>query len=102
MKVNQNEMFEFELKEKIQISHDTYKFVFGLPEENWVAGLSVGSHMIITMKNESGKDVTHKYTPVSPVTQRGTIDFIIKIYRKTEQFPDGGKLTPLLESLKIG
>jgi len=43
-----------------------------------------------------------KYTPVSDVTREGTVDFIIKIYRKTEEFPEGGLMSLHLESLKAG
>ena len=44
-----------------------------------------------------GEKVTKKYTPVSPVNQKGTIDFVIKIYRPCEEFPEGGKYTKWME-----
>lgn len=51
---------------------------------------------------KNGKDLMRKYTPVSDINMEGTVDFLIKIYRKTEEFPEGGKMSLHLESLKPG
>jgi len=40
-----------------------------------------------------GDKVAHSYTPVSVDERKGECQFIIKIYRPTEKFPKGGKLT---------
>ena len=32
----------------------------------------------------------------------GYVDFVIKIYRKCEKFPNGGQLTQILDNLKVG
>ena len=44
------------------------------------------------------------YTPVSPLTQKGSATFIIKVYREHPDFPDGGKFSrALLEgNLQVG
>lgn len=38
------------------------------------------------------------YTLVSPVNQKGSATFIVKVYRETKDFPNGGKLTQHLEN----
>ena len=45
-----------------------------------------------------------KYTPISPITQRGYIDFLIKIYRKNvhPRFPNGGAMTQYMEAMNVG
>ena len=42
------------LKEKIQLSHDTYLYRFALPQENSVLGLPVGKHFKIFSPNKVG------------------------------------------------
>jgi len=44
------------------------------------------------------------YTPISPVTQLGTFDLLIKVYRRNvhPKFPNGGVLTQHLETLQVG
>jgi NAD(P)H-flavin reductase len=65
--------------EKIQVSHDTFKFVFRLPEPDQVMGLPVGGH--IFFHATIGDDVkSRKYTPVSLINERGKIEFVIKVY----------------------
>jgi Oxidoreductase FAD-binding domain len=34
-----------------------------------------------------GESVSRKYTPISDINQRGTVDFVIKVYRPTVDFP---------------
>jgi ferredoxin-NADP reductase len=45
-----------------------------------------------------------KYTPISPCSQKESMDLLIKIYRpdSNPNFPNGGKLTPYLETLNVG
>jgi len=66
-------------------------------------GLPIGSHVMFKA-NINGKDEYRKYTPISDVTRRGFVDFVIKIYRANEhpKFPEGGKMTQHLDQLKIG
>ena len=42
------------LKEKIQLSHDTFLYRFALPQENSVLGLPVGKHFKIFSPNAVG------------------------------------------------
>lgn len=49
-------------------------------------------------------EVSRKYTPVSCVNTRGTLELIVKVYkgRQIPAFPDGGKISQHLGSLSIG
>lgn len=58
---------------KDKLSHDTYKFVFGLPKEDQTLGINVGQHISIvqsipTKDHSDGEEIIRKYTPTSPVT----------------------------------
>ena len=57
-----------------------------------------------TSESPNGEDIIRKYTPTSEIHRKGEVDFVIKIYRKNvhPKFPDGGIMTPYLESLKVG
>jgi NAD(P)H-flavin reductase len=46
--------------------------------------------------------VSRKYTPISHITQLNTFDLLIKIYYKSQQHPEGGKLTQWLDQVPIG
>ena len=45
--------------------------------------------------------MSRKYTPISWIDQRGEFDMLIKIYRPTSKFPEGGLMTQYLESLNL-
>jgi len=101
--------FECPLKRKLMISGDSYVFTFELPDPDLPLGLGVGEHIVIhaflpTPFMPTGEDVRRKYTPTSKITQKGTFDLVVKIYRKGEHpvFPNGGIMTPYLESLNLG
>ena len=55
-------------------------------------GLHVGEHLVFHMEID-GKLISRKYTPVSKVNDLGKVEFVIKIYKKNEEFPLGGKIT---------
>lgn len=42
-----------------------------------------------------------KYTPVSEINKLGSFDLLIKVYDKCDKFPEGGKMTIYINSLKI-
>ena len=72
-------------------------------------GLHVGGHVLFkatfpTSEHPEGELVTRKYTPISQVHEKGVVEFPIKIYRRNvhPKFPEGGKMTQYLETLKIG
>ena len=51
---------------------------------------------------EGGQPVIRPYTPVSPITEKGSVTFVIKLYRKCEEFPDGGKMSAYLDTVEVG
>jgi len=99
---NEDDQFELPLMAKEELTHDTIIFRFKLPKEDWVIGLPVGTHLMIHATIEGDKELSKKYTPISPVTEKGSVSFIIKVYHKTEEFPLGGSMSQYLYGLKIG
>merc|ERR1711916_268694 len=53
------------LIEKEELSHDTRRFRFGLPNEDDVLGLPVGQHVSLSYTSAEGKLVARSYTPTS-------------------------------------
>lgn len=49
-------------------------------------------------------EIERKYTPISGNELKGYVELVVKVYRRGEQkqFPDGGKMSQYLDSLKIG
>lgn len=98
-----NEKYLLPLIEKEEISHDTRRFRFGLPSADHVLGLPVGQHihLIATINDEL---VIRAYTPVSSDDNKGYVDLVIKVYKRNvhPKFPDGGKMSQYVDSLKIG
>jgi cytochrome-b5 reductase len=92
------------LIEKEMLSHDTRRFRFALPTEKHVLGLPVGQHISLRYTDSDGKLVMRSYTPVSSDDVLGYVDLVTKVYFKNvhPKFPDGGKMSQHLESLKIG
>ncbi|XP_050092202.1 NADH-cytochrome b5 reductase 2 isoform X1 [Anopheles aquasalis] len=97
------EKYMLPLIEKEEISHDTRRFRFGLPSEKHILGLPVGQHIHLsaTINDEL---VIRAYTPVSCDDDHGYVDLVVKVYKKNvhPKFPDGGKMSQHLESLKLG
>lgn len=52
---DEDDIFELELKEKIKLTHDTYKIVFKLPEEHHVLGLNICGHICFHNTDANGK-----------------------------------------------
>ncbi|XP_022263502.1 NADH-cytochrome b5 reductase 2 isoform X2 [Canis lupus familiaris] len=86
-----------------QISHNTWRFRFGLPSSDHVLGLPIGNYVHLLAKID-GVMVVRAYTPVSSDDDRGFVDLIIKVYFKNvhPNYPEGGKMTQYLENMKIG
>jgi cytochrome-b5 reductase len=91
------------------ISHDSKIFVFGFPDKNMELGLHLGAHVLFratipTAENPKGETIVRKYTPTSKYNVKGKIELPIKVYYKNVHpgFPEGGKMTQYLDSLKIG
>lgn len=95
--------YEVPLIEREEVSHDTRRFRFGLPSKDHVLGLPIGKHVHLTATID-GNEVKRAYTPVSSDDDKGFVEFVIKVYFKNvhPRFPDGGKMSQHLNSLKIG
>ena len=91
------------LAKKIKITDDTYIFKFSFPDPEATFGMPIGNHVRFKA-TVNGETITRKYTPISDVLQKSTVDFVIKIYRANvhPKFPAGGAMTQHLESLKVG
>ncbi|KAM3587368.1 uncharacterized protein V6R79_003369 [Siganus canaliculatus] len=97
-----NIKYALRLIDKQIVSHDTRKFRFALPSAEHVLGLPIGQHIYLSAKID-GKLVVRPYTPVSSDDDKGFVDLVVKIYFKDvhPKFPEGGKMSQYLESLKI-
>ena len=97
---NEQNQYELEVSAKKNISHDTILLTFKFPDPEWILGGNVSEHVLIYNKPDCNPP-RKPYTSISPINQKGTIDFVIKVYEKTEQYPND-KLTQYLNSLKVG
>ncbi|XP_057332663.1 NADH-cytochrome b5 reductase 3 isoform X1 [Microplitis mediator] len=95
--------YKLPLIEKEVISHDTRRFRFALPTSQHVLGLPIGQHVHLSAEI-NGEIVIRAYTPVSSDDDRGFVDLVVKVYFKNvhPKFPEGGKMSQYLESMKIG
>ncbi|XP_028810638.1 NADH-cytochrome b5 reductase 3 [Denticeps clupeoides] len=95
--------YGLKLIDKEIISHDTRRFRFALPSPGQVLGLPVGQHIYLSAKID-GNLVVRPYTPVSSDDDLGFVDLVVKIYYRgvNPKFPEGGKMSQYLESLRIG
>ncbi|PAA66599.1 hypothetical protein BOX15_Mlig023370g1, partial [Macrostomum lignano] len=98
-----NVKYPLRLVDKEIISHDTRRFRFALPSRDHVLGLPVGQHIYLHARID-GDPVVRPYTPTTSDEQKGHFDLVIKVYFKNvhPKFPDGGKMSQYLESLKEG
>ena len=102
------------------LSHDVIRFRLILPPSTPVLGLPIGKHIKVYAPNATGKkagewngradpetvspEIERKYTPTTSDDDRGFADLVIKVYKGgvIERFPDGGKMSQYLASLKVG
>ena len=61
------------------LTHDTKRYTVAFPREGDVSGATTASCLVVKA-NVAGKDVVRPYTPVSPSSQRGTLELIVKTY----------------------
>jgi len=101
--LNPKKKFPFELSEIIKVSHDTRIFRFKLQSPKHVFGLPIGKHIFLSA-HINGQLVMRAYTPTSSDDDLGYFDLLIKVYFKGvhPKFPDGGKMSQHLESMKVG
>ena len=90
------------LIEREELSHDTHLFRFGLQSPDHILGLPVGQHIALSYVDADGKEQSRPYTPTSSDHDKGHVDFVIKVYFPNERFPEGGKVSQHMHSLKIG
>ncbi|NXD77884.1 NB5R3 reductase, partial [Halcyon senegalensis] len=95
--------YALRLVDKEEVSHDTRRFRFALPSIDHVLGLPVGQHIYLSARVD-GALVVRPYTPVSSDDDKGFVDLVVKVYARgvNPKFPDGGKMSQYLDSLKIG
>lgn len=86
---NNDGQFPLKVIKKEAINHDTYIMELEFPNADWISGLWPGGHFIFYAEI-NGKVVARKYTPISPVNEKGKAIFAIKVYRKCNEFPNGG------------
>lgn len=91
------------LIEKEKLSHDSFRYRFGLPSKQHVLGLPIGQHihLIATINDEL---VIRAYTPISNDDEQGYVDLVIKVYYRDvhPKFPNGGKMSQFVDALKLG
>jgi nitrate reductase (NAD(P)H) len=94
---------QFPLVEKIIVSSDTRIFRFGLPAPDMRLGLPTGGHIFLKARID-GELVMRPYSPMTDDETIGHVDLLVKVYRAGVHpaFPNGGKLSQYLDSLKIG
>ncbi|KIJ15906.1 nitrate reductase [Paxillus involutus ATCC 200175] len=86
-----------------RVNHDSYLYRFALPKEEQPLGLPVGQHVFVRLKRkDTGEVVQRAYTPVSREGAVGFIDFLIKLYLPSREFPAGGKMTTGFHQLVLG
>ncbi|KAI4116563.1 MAG: hypothetical protein LQ345_003050 [Seirophora villosa] len=72
---------DLKLESVEELSHNTKKFRFALPNKDDVSGLQVASALLTKYKGpEMEKPVIRPYTPTSDEDERGHVDFVIKRY----------------------
>jgi nitrate reductase (NAD(P)H) len=99
--LNPRKKTAFKLQNKIQLSRDTILLDFALPTPQHVLGLPTGKHMFLSAKID-GETVLRRYTPISSNYDVGSVKFVIKVYTPCERFPEGGKMSQYVDTLKIG
>ncbi|KAG2182034.1 hypothetical protein INT43_006960, partial [Umbelopsis isabellina] len=87
------------LHQKENISPDTWRYVFHLPDSKLYPGLPVGKHVYLRGKSD-GKFIVRPYTPSS--CSPGVIEFIVKVYKPNQQYTQGGLFSQYMDSLQIG
>jgi cytochrome-b5 reductase len=93
--INPREFRSLPLIEKQQISPDTYRLSFGLPEPGSLLGLPTGQHVSIRHENAQGDMVSRSYTPVSTNRERGRMELVVKTY-------PNGFMSQYLANLAVG
>lgn len=97
-----NKKVALKLIERLELSHDTLLFRFGLQSPEHILGLPVGQHIALSYMDADGKEQGRPYTPTSSDVDKGHVDFVVKVYFPNERFPEGGKVSQHVHGLKVG
>jgi nitrate reductase (NAD(P)H) len=99
--LNPRKKTAFKLQNKIVLSRDSIMLDFALPTKDHVLGLPTGKHIFFSAKI-GDEMVIRRYTPISSNYDVGCVKFVIKVYTPCERFPEGGKMSQYVDTLKIG
>ncbi|KAI7781700.1 Nitrate reductase [NADPH] [Diaporthe eres] len=88
---------------KTPISADTKIFTFTLEHPAQSVGLPTGQHLMVRLRDPATREaIIRAYTPLSDAwSEKGKLDVLVKIYRKTAALP-GGLMTQALDSIPMG
>ena len=87
------EFRKFKCVAKEQLTHNTFKYTFELPNAG-VPGLTVAS-LLMAQAEVDGKEVARPYTPVTGDETPGSMELVVKVY-------DQGKVSKAFGNLKVG
>lgn len=115
--VNNKVAITLKLEHRVPITPTAYIFVFSyLPESQEHFKCNTFAHFLLhgTHPEPSvegywngdrlqleGNKVAKKFTPIFIDQAKRQVHFLIRIYRCTERFPDGGRFTRFLEKVKL-
>eukprot|EP00756_Hemistasia_phaeocysticola_P001665 Hpha_TRINITY_DN11167_c0_g1::TRINITY_DN11167_c0_g1_i1::g.28016::m.28016/K00326/E1.6.2.2; cytochrome-b5 reductase len=71
---------KFQLVQKLPITHNTTKFVFGFDDPNEEYRVAACTTLEVKLKCRDGGSVTRHYTPVSQSGARGRFELVVKLY----------------------
>ena len=91
------------LTSKKQISSDTFIFTFTLSHPSQTLGLPTGQHLLIRLRDPATREaIIRPYTPISHVSQAGTMDVLIKLYLSKNATNPSGKMSRAISSIPLG
>ena len=101
--LNPKKKLSVKLIEREELTANTRRLRFALPTPKHRLGLPVGKHLFVSGKWK-GEFVMRAYTPTTGDEPEalGHVDLVIKVYYPCDRFPEGGKMSQLLDSLAIG
>ncbi|KAK7957038.1 uncharacterized protein PG986_006260 [Apiospora aurea] len=90
------------LSAKSRLSSDTKVFTFDLEHPSQAAGLPVGKHLMMRLRDPVTREaIIRSYTPISEINGQGKLHVLVKIYYDTSECK-GGRMTQALDSIPIG
>ncbi|KAF2723340.1 hypothetical protein K431DRAFT_28628 [Polychaeton citri CBS 116435] len=90
------------LSSKKVISWDTRIFTYTLSHPEQGLGLPTGQHLMIRLRDPVTREaIIRSYTPISPPSQQGTVDVLVKVYFDTKE-RKGGKMSQAMDALPLG